>query len=48
MEKFIVNKNKEVVAENPADVKKQKKILNSKYLNRLREEGEGLPELRVG
>ena len=29
------------------DIKKQKKILNSKYLNKLKEEDEGLPELRV-
>ena len=48
-DKFMVGKaemqnNKEVSAQ---DAKKQRRIVNNKYLNRLREEGEGLPELRV-
>ena len=29
------------------DIKTQKKIVNNRYLNKLREESEGLPELRV-
>ena len=44
----MVNPNPEPSNTNPTDLRKMKKIVNSKYLNKLREEEEGVPELRVG
>lgn len=46
-DRFMVNNSNEPNNANSIDTKKQKKILNSKYLSRLKDEGEGLPELRV-